>query len=324
MRRLGQGLLGSVCDPSPITTFCCESTSHVLPARPAKNISMSKTKTIHFFRHAQAEHNIWSEHDFVGPEVRDTSLTPHGIEQAKEILTTAAVTNFKQPTLLISSPLRRCLQTALYAFHPDFNESLQATLEKNKEFPRGSISRNAIQKLFKKGNIKFESDPRIMECLSGKDSWAHYPTPVEELPPEIRALFTFPEDLFPSGPDAEWLNREGMYKDYSLRRLATGRVNRFFRYLYTRPEEEIIVVAHEDLLRHYLLPIPWEQPIPNACGFSFTIKWEVTSSKVQRKKMKEIELEMSMEEIIPRPVKLRLKSEKNVKTDKYVNNRKEN
>ena len=169
---------------------------------------MSKTKTIHFFRHAQAEHNIWSEHDPVGQEIRDTSLTPHGIEQAKEILTTAAVTNFKRPTLLISSPLRRCLQTALYAFHPDFNESLQATLEKNKKFPHRSLPRNAIQKLFKKGNIKFESDPRIMECLAGRDSWAHFPTPVEELPTDIRAVFTFPEDLFPDGQDAEWLNRE--------------------------------------------------------------------------------------------------------------------
>ena len=29
------------------------------------------------------------------------------------------------PTLLITSPLRRCLETALYAFHSQFNEGLR-------------------------------------------------------------------------------------------------------------------------------------------------------------------------------------------------------
>jgi hypothetical protein len=70
-----------------------------------------------------------------------------------------------------------------------------------------------------------------------------------------------------------------------------GRVKRFFHYHYTRSEEEIIVVAHEDILKHFLLPTPWHQPVPNACCFSFTIKWEATSLKAQKKNMKEIELE---------------------------------
>jgi hypothetical protein len=207
----------------------------------------------------------------------------------------------------------------LYAFHPDFNENLQTTLDKNKAFPHGSIPRENIQKLFKKGNIKFESDPRIMEYISGRDSYAHYPTPVDELPPEIQAVFTFPEDLFPRGPNAEWLQRKGMYKDYSLRRLAMGRVNQFFKCLYDRPEEEIIVLAHEDLLKHYLLPIPWQQPLPNACGYSFTVKWEVTDSKVQKKKKKEIELSVTMDEIAPRYVKVLQKSVQVSKRDKNVN-----
>jgi len=273
---------------------------------------MSKTKTIHFFRHAQAKHNAWSEDDLVGEDVRDTSLTRLGIDQAKAILTSASVTNFRSPTLLISSPLRRCLQTALYAFHPHFNENLKATMEKNKDFPQGSIPRKAIQKLFKKGNIKWEADPRIMECVNGRDSWAHYPTPVEELPPEIREVFTFPDDLFTGEKNEEWLERQGMYKDYTLRRGAWGRVNRFYDYLYQRPEDEIIVVAHEQLLKDYLFPSPWEKPIPNACGHSFTVKWEVqTTPKVQKKKTKELEFVMHMEEIKPRSVKVFKKTEPN-------------
>src|SRR5271170_2389002 len=129
---------------------------------------MSHTKTIHFFRHAQAEHNVWSEDDPVGEDVCDTSLTPVGIEQAKQISTSASVTNFKCPTLVISSPLRRCLQTALHAFHPQFNENLKATIEKNKVFPH-SAKHPALDHS-KNGNIKRETDPRIMECLNGRES----------------------------------------------------------------------------------------------------------------------------------------------------------
>jgi broad specificity phosphatase PhoE len=265
---------------------------------------MSKVKTVHFFRHAQAQHNYSAEYNPEPADVRDTSLTAHGIEQAKAILTSAAVTNFKRPTLLISSPLRRCLQTALYGFHLDFNENLHTTLEKNKEFPEGSLSRHQIKKLFKRGEIKFEADPRIMECLGRRDILAHHPTLVADLPEEFRAIFTFPQDLFPAEEDAEWLNREGMYKDYALRRLAQGRVNRFYRYLYDRQEEEIIVVAHKEVLQNYLLPPPWDQPLPNAWGYTFKITWDLTGEKVQKKKRdKEPELLMKMEEIKPSPLK---------------------
>jgi hypothetical protein len=249
---------------------------------------MSKTKRVHFFRHAQAQHNLCSEHNPVPLNVRDTSLTPHGLEQANQILTSPVIQNFQQPTLIISSPLRRCLQTALYAFHPSFNENLKATLEKNKNFPKSSVSRKKIQTIFKEGNIKFEADPRLMEFMSSKDSLPHYPTPIKELPETIREKFILSETLFPSEPDAEWLERTGPFKDYSLRRLACGRVNRFFDYLYFCPEEEIIVVAHEDLLKHFILPQPWDQPIQNACGISFTVEWEeltvVNYSKTNRDK----------------------------------------
>jgi len=131
---------------------------------------------------------------------------------------------------------------------------------------------------------------------------------VEELPLEVRTVFTFPDDLFTGEPKAEWLEREGMYKDYTLRRGVWGRVNRFYDNLYQRREEEIIVVAHEQLLKDYLLPSLWDQLIPNACGYSFVVKWEVKTPNVQKKKTKEIELVMHMEEIKPRPIKVSKKT----------------
>jgi broad specificity phosphatase PhoE len=287
---------------------------------PPNTDTMSKTKTVHFFRHAQAQHNFCYEHNPEPVDIRDTSLTHHGIEQAKEILTGLGVQNFRKPTLVISSPLRRCLQTALYAFHPSFNENLKATLEKNKKFPNSSLSKKEIQTIFKNGNIKFETDPRIMEYISSRDSMAQFPTPVMELPENIREIFTFPETLFPPEPDSEWLERTGPYKDYALRRLAYGRVNKFFDYLYSRPEDEIIVVTHGDLLKSFIFPQPWNQPIHNASGYSFIIKWdEATAVNYSKKnKNKGIQIVLKhMEEIKPGLTKLlKIPGKKDGKTDK--------
>lgn len=149
-------------------------------------------------------------------------------------------------------------------------------MEKNKDFPQGSLPRCTIQKVLNKGNIKWEADPKI---INGRDSWAHFPTPVDELPPEIRSVFTFPYHLFPGENDAEWFERKGMHKDYTLK-LAWGRVNRFFEYLYSQPKDEIIVVEHQQLLEQYLFPPPWIQLVPNAIGYSFTMKWEVMLARV--------------------------------------------
>ena len=61
-------------------------------------------------------------------------------------------------------------------------------------------------------------------------------------------------------------------------------------------EEEIIVVAQQQLLEQYPFPSPWIQPVTNASGYAFTVKWEIRPPSGQKKR-KEVELSMHMEEI---------------------------
>ena len=73
---------------------------------------------IHLFRHAEAHHNA---EDNI--HIRDPLLTPEGIRQCQGII--HQYNYLRRPTLILVSPLRRCIDTALYAFHPDFNPDVQ-------------------------------------------------------------------------------------------------------------------------------------------------------------------------------------------------------
>ena len=86
---------------------------------------MLNEKTIHIFRHAEVVHNETAT-NLVIQFVRDSLLTPHGILQANSTLTGPTIPNFNKPTLVTCSPLIGCLHTALYAFHPEFNEHLKS------------------------------------------------------------------------------------------------------------------------------------------------------------------------------------------------------
>ena len=50
--------------------------------------------------------------------MHDPVLTTDGVKSAKEVLEHPKK-RFNKPTLVLISPLQRCIQTALYAFHPE-------------------------------------------------------------------------------------------------------------------------------------------------------------------------------------------------------------
>ncbi len=66
---------------------------------------MSNTKKIYFIRHGQAEHNATRNYG-----LRDPALTSTGIQQASNIRIE------DPPDLILISPLKRTIQTALFAF----------------------------------------------------------------------------------------------------------------------------------------------------------------------------------------------------------------
>jgi broad specificity phosphatase PhoE len=72
---------------------------------------------IHLFRHAQAAHNCDAN-----AQLHDPLLTEDGVQQARALTENYQFLN--QPTLILVSPLRRCIQTVLHAFHPSFNSDI--------------------------------------------------------------------------------------------------------------------------------------------------------------------------------------------------------
>ncbi|KAI1106478.1 histidine phosphatase superfamily [Jackrogersella minutella] len=82
---------------------------------------MLPTVTIHVVRHAEGFHNATVN----GHDIRDPYLTPKGLQQCVEFETT----NRHKIDLVIASPMKRTIQTALYCFAPAIgNEKKQIIL----------------------------------------------------------------------------------------------------------------------------------------------------------------------------------------------------
>lgn len=74
---------------------------------------------VHCVRHAQGIHNLsHANHNLPDPE-----LTPLGEEQAREL--GATFPSLRDVHLILSSPLRRAIQTALLAFPSQIKDGLQ-------------------------------------------------------------------------------------------------------------------------------------------------------------------------------------------------------
>lgn len=76
---------------------------------------------IHLVRHAQGVHNLSVDnHHILDPE-----LTPLGEDQSRAL--GSAFSGTVNPELILSSPMRRTLQTALLAFPAHFKNGLKLT-----------------------------------------------------------------------------------------------------------------------------------------------------------------------------------------------------
>ncbi|KAI8955800.1 histidine phosphatase superfamily [Xylaria longipes] len=79
--------------------------------------------TINIVRHAESRHNV----ELNGDNLRDPSLTTKGMRQAKALGT--QFPNMQSvKRLLISSPMRRAVQTALLAFNPLIQQGMNIIL----------------------------------------------------------------------------------------------------------------------------------------------------------------------------------------------------
>ena len=185
-------------------TFTFFTNKNILPIMPQQ--------TVHIIRHGQSESNV-------GLRIRDPNLTRTGIEQAKNIGETYVY--FKEPTLVVLSPLKRSIQTALYAFHPAFNPM--------------------VKKYFPNPPVRFVALPHLQES---SEDLTNTGSPVKELKKSFGNFVEFPDEFFTS---EDWLIKTGTeFADKTDKLIARGEVVK--KYILNQPDTEIAVVSHADFI----------------------------------------------------------------------------
>ncbi|THG94760.1 hypothetical protein EW026_g6773 [Hermanssonia centrifuga] len=167
-------------------------------------------KRIYLTRHAQAEHNV--ECDYSIP---DAPLTALGRQQSAELYESTKGTIQMTADLLVSSALRRPLSTMIIGYA------------------------DLIKKLEAEGK-KVIVLPQLQEC-NDLPCDTGSPREVLEADPEYADL-----DFSELTPD--WTSKQGFYACTVSALQARARWNR--NWLRSRPERDIVVVAHGDCLRY--------------------------------------------------------------------------
>ncbi|WVF71212.1 hypothetical protein IAT40_006012 [Kwoniella sp. CBS 6097] len=167
-------------------------------------------KRIHLTRHAQAEHNVDSDYT-----IADAPLTNLGREQSKNLNKLSKDTFQKTAELLVCSPLRRPMETMLIGY-PEL-----------------------------KSRLENEGKPVIL--LDTLQEVGPYPCdtptyPIEKLKASNGGIFS---SLDFSTLSEDYASKSGIYDPYR----GPERAREVRKWLRDRPEKEIVVVAHGDILR---------------------------------------------------------------------------
>jgi len=175
------------------------------------------SQTIHLMRHAEAAHNV--DNDLTLP---DPLLTANGVAEAERFL--EGYPFLSRPTLILVSPLRRCIQTALSAFDPATN-------------PRAAHY--------------FDHLPRIV-CVPHLQETTENPcdtgSSLVTLKAEYRERVEFPDHFF---ADDEWYKKTGT-AFANENNLLSERGEFVRNFILQCADQEIVVVTHADFC-HFLV-----------------------------------------------------------------------
>ncbi|WWC69952.1 uncharacterized protein I206_103896 [Kwoniella pini CBS 10737] len=169
------------------------------------------SKRLYLTRHAQAEHNVASDYT-----IADAPLTYLGKTQSKELNEVTKDTFQKTAELLVSSPLRRPMETMLLGY-PELKDRLEK-----------------------------EGKPVILlDTLQEVEAYpCDTPTyPISKLKASNNGIFS---SLDFSTLSEGYASKSGIYNPKN----ASERARRVRNWLRDREENEIVVVAHGDILRY--------------------------------------------------------------------------
>ncbi|GAA5859217.1 hypothetical protein JCM8547_008920 [Rhodosporidiobolus lusitaniae] len=176
-------------------------------------------KIIYFTRHAQAEHNVAEDYT-----IPDAPLTKLGREQSANLRKETENDFQKEADLLVTSPLRRPMQTLIIGYGP-----LRSRLESE---GKPVIILPELQEV------------NALPCDTGSS-----PSSLSSNPEFAGLDFSSLQD--------DWTSKQGIYDPERVQERARW----VRRWLRERKEERIVVVAHGDILRcitdGYRSDTPW-------------------------------------------------------------------
>ncbi|KAK4054016.1 hypothetical protein OIO90_003661 [Microbotryomycetes sp. JL221] len=185
---------------------------------------MARNQLIWLTRHAQAYHNVADDYS-----IPDAELTPDGREQSKKLHEDTKDTIQQQAEVLLVSPLRRTMQTALIGY-ASLRERVPTVLEP------------ALQEV------------NDLPCDTGSSREQL------ELDPTFSGLDFSPLDEAPIKHDgASWTSKKGFFSPER----AGERAKYVRRLLRDRRENKIVVVAHGDVLRYIVYGENTHEPWAN-------------------------------------------------------------
>ena len=162
--------------------------------------------TVHLVRHAQGYHNLTTANH----SMPDPSLTPYGVDQCRYL--SRSFPYHSSVTLLVASPIRRTLYTALNTFEPELKKGMKVV---------------ALPEL---------QETSDLPCDTGSD--------IDILKDEFKDQ---PVDL--SLVKKGWNSKKGKWAPTS--EAIEGRAKDARVWLRSREEDDVVVVTHGGLL-HYL------------------------------------------------------------------------
>ncbi|PHT50886.1 Phosphoglycerate mutase-like protein 2 [Capsicum baccatum] len=222
---------------------------------------LHRCKTVHLVRHAQGVHNVEGEKDhsaYRSPHLFDAHLTPLGWQQVDNLRKHVHASGiFKKVELVITSPLLRCMQTAVGVFGGEgYTDGIDVPPLMVTD--AGESNHPAISSLNCPPFIAVEG---CREHLGVH--WCDKRRSISEYKPlfpaidfslastlallyleNTQASFSF---LIESDDDVLWKpDVRELNKD------VVSRGMEFFKWLWTRKEKEIAIVTHSGFLTHTL------------------------------------------------------------------------
>ncbi|XP_012449103.1 phosphoglycerate mutase-like protein 1 [Gossypium raimondii] len=182
-----------------------------------------RCKIVHLVRHGQAMHNVEGDINreaLLSPHLFDAELSPLGRHQVGKLREDVHASGLlKRIELVITSPLYRTMQTAFGVF--------------------GSTESNEDAGV---------NCPKIMAVELCRDRMGVRPCDMRRRVSECQALFPSIDFSMMDGEEDNMWNPDFRESEEEM----AARMGLLMNWLWTRPEQEIVIVSHGIMLQHIL------------------------------------------------------------------------